>query len=234
MYHRDILKYLTIVSALVSLSTGLYQIATNTILGIIFIISFIILVIIYFYFWKINPFEFHQLESCVELDIVDNTGAKVIITKTTNLMAIKNNVSQYVEEMASDDGYIDDFKVSQGTIENVKTFEGGKKITTTFIHPLKKKESIVRKYICTFYDVFVANENYWNLRIHYPTDIQKIKIRFPQTRPFKSFKGIVRYSTYEKMYKVQPKESIEEGRPTLDWIIKEPRVGKRYRIDWVW
>ena len=187
-----------------------------------------------FIYLRSAPYDIEFLDHRVELDIQDRTADKVLQTRRTRLRALRNGVETITDHMSADGG-MSIPAVTPGTVKQITREGGDLYVCSTLGHVLRKGEEIEREMNTSLEKCFPeANAEYWNVRIHHPTQRFTLVVKFCPDRPPTNYRGIQRVSTYEKLTAVQPQISQSGGRPILTWTIQHPSLRDLYRLDWNW
>lgn len=181
-----------------------------------------------------EPYDLEFLDHRVELDMQDVACKKVLQTRKTRMRALRNGVETVTDHMSVDGG-MSIPEVTPGVLKRITKEGGDLYVESTLGHVLQKGEEVDREMTVTLEDSFPnSQEEYWNVRIHHPTQRFTLTVKFSIARPPKNFRGIQRTSTYERVPSTQPQMTYLGGRPILTWTIMSPALRDMYKIDWNW
>ncbi len=180
------------------------------------------------------PYDIEFVDHRVELDFEDRAASRVIQTRRTRLRALRNGVETITDHMSVDGG-LSVPTVNPGTVKQITREGGDLYVCSTLGHVLQKGGEIEREMTTTLENSFAGIDvEYWNVRIHHPTQRFTLTVKFCADRPPKNYRGIQRVSTYEKLTAVQPQLNYFGGRPVVTWTIQHPTLRDLYRLDWNW
>ena len=187
-----------------------------------------------FIYLRSTPYDIEFVDHRVELDIQDRAALRVLQTRRTRLKALRNGVETVTDHMSADGG-LSIPTVNPGTVKQITREGGDLYVCSTLGHVLHKGEEIEREMTTALENSFPDTDaEYWNVRIHHPTQRFTLIVKFRPDRPPKNYRGMQRVSTYEKLTIVQPQLSHSGDRPILTWTILHPSLRDLYRLDWNW
>lgn len=232
---EDLAKWLGIASGVVTLLLAVPAALglgwwTRTALGLA-LSGFLVAVLIRF---RSEPYDLEFVDHRVDLDMQDASCNKVLQTRKTRMRALRNGVETVTDHMSVDGG-MSMPEVTPGVLKRVTKEGGDLYVVSSLGHVLRKGEEVEREMTFMLENSFPnAQEEYWNVRIHHPTQRFTLTIKFLSAKPPKSFRGIQRTSTYEKVPTIQPQMTYVGTRPVLTWTITSPALRDLYKIDWNW
>lgn len=178
----------------------------------------------------------HKLETTASttiLDIKRLDGSIVKYRKIQTHRCIIGKVSNYIDAL-SVDGRISDLKVNPGKIVDVRLETGTNYVNTVFPTPLNEGDILERNLSCTFCDSFMAENEYWLKKQHYPSKNVQIIIKFPKGRLPKVWSAVERKGSVE----IPADELIDfgsiGGKPQLGFFIECPKLFSEYVVRWQW
>lgn len=178
-------------------------------------------------------FELRIASHEVLVDIQDIGGNLAIHKRKTKFICLKDGITTFTDHM-SVDGKLLEPQVTPGLIEDIRAEGGDLFVKANFGRVLKKGDQIERQLSAKLSECFIGQPEYWSVRIVLPTDEFKLSVIFPIERPYKNYRGFRRITSHEMINKVQPQETLIEGRPALVWQVKFPVVKDVYKLVWDW
>ena len=183
---------------------------------------------------KSAPYDLEFIDHQIEIDLNDIDANKVLQIRKTRVRALRNGVETITDHMSAD-GEMSIPVVKPGVLKRITREGGDLYVESTLGHVLRKGEEVDREMTATLENSFLNSEaEYWNVRIHHPTQRFTLTVKFLNAKPPKNFRGIQRTSTYEKITSVQPKMTYSDGRPIVVWTVASPALRDLYRLDWNW
>lgn len=232
---NKVLRILTIASIPISIVSGLVTIFSEDnehYAYIIFLIAAII-ILIYFLFNK-GDFHFKVLDQDISLDIINDKGSLVKYKGVKKLKCLKKHANEYIYSFSTA-GTIENIKVDNGTIKEIKKEDGRIIIVSVLSKPLKKGEEVNHILTCDFIDSFTKEDELWTLKRN---DAGKGKctltILFPATRLFKTFKAYKVKGNSEKVSDEQPEIMVVNNKSSLRFEIKRFKLHDVYKVKWIW
>jgi hypothetical protein len=180
-----------------------------------------------------TPIELETTRCTVLLDVLCTDGSRVAYKKTQTVRCRAAEARSYVEAR-SPDGEVRDFRVRPGTITRVWRESGTVHVETAFSKPLRRGESATRGFSCLWVNSFCATSEYWDERQHHPSRNVAIVVRFPRSRPPKTWdvqerEGAILRTSSHKARLVEMK-----GKPALRLFVRTPHLFRSYILRWNW
>lgn len=178
-----------------------------------------------------TAFGVEFVSRAIHLDFRTRDASLVRQTRLFEVRALENNVTGYIDHLSADGG-IGTIAVEGALIETGRT-EGGEVFPRiVFPRPLRAGERHSFSMSFDLHDSFAdPEEEYWSIRVTHPTETICLELFFHPERTYRSFCGLKRFSTNESLFEIQP-EAIDDTR--LRWSIRQPEVGRVYKLRWKW
>ncbi len=175
----------------------------------------------------------------ISYTINDPSGKLVHCEKNQLIRANHDFIKVYEEEIIVD-GTLTNFKgsvegIASSIIPSTEKKEGVWKVQHVFHRTLPKKY-IKRSFSFDFVDSFTKDSEYITCRVVNIVKDFQISLTFPENRPPKEIRGLLRKGPVE-IEKERPlfhRYEGADGRVRVDWKIGNPKSGDIYKIIWDW
>lgn len=193
------------------------------------------LVIFSFFFPYLKPqkFPFRVQEARITLDIQDNEGNRAHYIKRRRLQILQNGIEEYKERFEAD-GKIENICVDNGDIRKQELVLKELFVDVSFHHMPKRFEIVEQTISMDFIDSFAQKDEYWRQRIEEHTERIIIEIKFPEERPYKTYRTYKHLGRTIAEFADGAREAREDGRNVLVWQIEYPELMHDYLITWTW
>lgn len=185
------------------------------------------------FFKKKNYSNFIVERQDIIIDIRDSSGNLALYTNTSLLKAIKNHAQnfQYTYYL---DGVIRDLQSPTGTVGDSKIESGKIHIATSLRNPLQRGKEYEHVLKFSLNNTFLNAKEYWEMGRYTPGTKVTIKFLFPVNRGCQDYKAYKKNGAKLQKCEKQPILTLENGRPSLIFHIKNAKLTDSFRIEWTW
>ncbi len=167
------------------------------------------------------------------LDISRRDGSIVYSDHRRTIISLRDGITGDVEE-AECDGSVSDFRATPGRITDIWKELGTTYIRTAFPKPLMRNERIRCALAYKMSNAFMAASEWWETLHTHPADFSKTIIKFPRSRPPKSWRVEERDATVIVPSHHAARLRTVGGRATLTLRVDNPKLYRGYIVRWTW
>lgn len=184
--------------------------------------------------------KFEILSKRITVDIVDDSGQTALYTDKSEILCIKNSLYDYPNYFSCcKNGDIVNVRVDKGKIgkSEIKINEDGTKrllYASKLDRQYKVGEIVDRTLTCEFVNSFINGEHeVWAFRKNYIGRNAKIKIIFPENKPYTTF-NVTKGKNSTPATEIDYLEKTLNGRLLLEFDISKADFNEKYQIKWDW
>ncbi|MFX0198694.1 MAG: hypothetical protein ACFFCW_21440 [Candidatus Hodarchaeota archaeon] len=115
-------------------------------------------------------------------------------------------------------------------------FEGkGRMKTYSMTVPITEGKGQQILYKLKYVNAFQARDFEWAMKaFSADTDVLRMKIAFPEQKPFKSYEAYKKAAGAEQKTKIDNPDITTPGKNVLAWTIRDAKEGEEYFVKWTW
>lgn len=176
---------------------------------------------------------FEAIDQVVDVYIEATDGSVARLERRIRARVLAKKLDTYIEPVNTV-GKAENFATSNGAIIGADLISGYYLVEIKFPKTLKRGSNFENEFSAELLDTFPLEKETWAPRIGFNTKKLTMRIHFPKERGFK-LHSCSRYSGWtETKLSETAAERVVDGRPVLEWVIKKPKVGDIYKLEWYW
>ena len=177
-------------------------------------------------------YEVLEYESTLEL--LDNKGQSARFQKRERVRYRQNNIIAYQDHAWGDGKILIDYRCTPGIV--VDQYRPGQKTFLLISLREPKRRGVIDEFNIEWRirNGFVRTEELWETEIRHRTRQIRIRIIFPKSRP-------PRRAWLEELIRRRKRQlgpdafkQLSDGRWSLSWQSKRPKLNERYLLHWEW
>jgi hypothetical protein len=173
-----------------------------------------------------------DVRGLVEIDLRRLNGTVASFRKRNRLKCVRGQVDTFVDTLSAD-GAFRNVRISPGDVVEKWAESGQSYFRSRIMRPLRVGHTVSREMSATLTDAFTRQEEYFELKIHYPTEVGSLTVRFPKGRPPKSWNAFERRGPDSTPFPFV-KRAVRDGRAQLVMTVSKPRLDSGYVLVWEW
>lgn len=177
--------------------------------------------------------QLSTIRAVTHLSITRTDGSLARCDKLLEIQCHHGSLSEF-EDVFSFDGSARAFTVNPGRITRVSHDGDVTKVRTRWGKPLVAGRTRVHRLKCVLVNTFCKAEEFWYQRQYYPTEHIELLVRFPRSRPPRSWRAVEQRGPDMEVLTDQIVRLSHAQMPTLRWNITAPHLFSHYLIQWSW
>ena len=169
----------------------------------------------------------------IYVDLVRCDGSLARYHKRQIQTCLSDGISLITEAYFSD-GVISHFRTSPGRIRRIWREMNATWVEVMLSRSLRKGEKIVRTLDCLYERSFLATSELWEQVQHHPSRNLEIAIRFPKSRPPKTWQALEKRGPDRIPLPSAKLRVVVDRKPALRLFVRSPRILSSYVIEWTW
>jgi hypothetical protein len=174
------------------------------------------------------------LEYEITIEILDQKGKKATVHKRQRVRYLQDNIIAYQDQAWGDGDILKNYRCSPG--KPVDQYRSGHKTHTLISLREEKNKGDEDEYLIQWEwkEGFLSNTGYWATKINHRTKYVIVNIVFPKFRP--PTRWWISTSNY-KQFSLLSSDTLTrlpDGRWTITWEKKNPKLFGNYLLKWEW